>query len=180
MMCLWVGYRKKGEKIFWLHPSCQWRNESDPELDPYPDPLVRGTDPEIRIRTKMSRIPNKARNQLSELWLVLRWRARSVYLFERSCYAHEFSVSGENLHFFFFNFCNLLIRAILSLLASNPLFIFILFHPAPPPQISPFNTRVQLIHFRSDYQMTRVWACRSSSTMWDRLPGTVYKDFFIG
>jgi hypothetical protein len=28
--------------------------------DPYPDPLVRGTDPRIRIRTKMSRIPNTA------------------------------------------------------------------------------------------------------------------------
>jgi hypothetical protein len=28
----------------------------DPELDP--DTLVRGTDPGIRIRTKMSRIPN--------------------------------------------------------------------------------------------------------------------------
>ncbi len=32
----------------------------DPELDPDPDPLVRVTDPgiRIRIRTKMSRIPN--------------------------------------------------------------------------------------------------------------------------
>jgi hypothetical protein len=30
--------------------------EPDPELDP--DALVRGTDPGIRIRTKMSRIPN--------------------------------------------------------------------------------------------------------------------------
>ncbi len=34
----------------------------EPEFDPDPesDPLVRGTDPEIRIRirTKMSRIPN--------------------------------------------------------------------------------------------------------------------------
>jgi hypothetical protein len=29
-------------------------------LNPDPDPLVRGTDPEIRIRTKMSRIPNTA------------------------------------------------------------------------------------------------------------------------
>ncbi len=26
--------------------------------DPDPDPLVRGTDPRIQIRTKMSRIPN--------------------------------------------------------------------------------------------------------------------------
>ncbi len=30
----------------------------DPELDPDQDPLVRGTDPWIRIRTKMSRIPH--------------------------------------------------------------------------------------------------------------------------
>jgi hypothetical protein len=29
----------------------------DPELDPDPDLLVRGTDPGIRIRTKMSRTP---------------------------------------------------------------------------------------------------------------------------
>jgi hypothetical protein len=39
---------------------------SDPELDPDPDPLARGTDPGIRIwiwnRTKMSRIPNTAQN----------------------------------------------------------------------------------------------------------------------
>ncbi len=38
------------------------RKESDPELDPdpdsNPDPLVRGTDPRIRISTKISRIPN--------------------------------------------------------------------------------------------------------------------------
>ncbi len=27
-------------------------------MDPDPDPLVRDTDPRIRIRTKMSRIPN--------------------------------------------------------------------------------------------------------------------------
>ncbi len=27
--------------------------------DPHPDPLVKGTDPRIRIRTKMWRIPNK-------------------------------------------------------------------------------------------------------------------------
>jgi hypothetical protein len=26
--------------------------------DPHPDPLVRGTDPKIRVHTKMSRIPN--------------------------------------------------------------------------------------------------------------------------
>ncbi len=31
-------------------------------LDPYPDPLVRGTGPRIRIRTKMSRIPGTDTN----------------------------------------------------------------------------------------------------------------------
>jgi hypothetical protein len=35
-------------------PLRQRRKESDPELDP----LVRGADPGIRIRTIMSRIPN--------------------------------------------------------------------------------------------------------------------------
>jgi hypothetical protein len=34
--------------------------ELDPESDPDLDPLVRGTHPDIRIRTKMSRIPNTA------------------------------------------------------------------------------------------------------------------------
>jgi hypothetical protein len=35
-------------------------NESDPDPEPDPDSLVRGTDPgiRIRIRSKMSRIPN--------------------------------------------------------------------------------------------------------------------------
>jgi hypothetical protein len=33
-----------------------------PDPEPDPDPSVRGTDPEIRIRTKMSRIPNTGRN----------------------------------------------------------------------------------------------------------------------
>ncbi len=52
-------------KIFFA--SLKSIKESDPELDPDPpelgpdpNPLVRGTDPGIRIRTKMSRIPNTA------------------------------------------------------------------------------------------------------------------------
>jgi hypothetical protein len=32
----------------------------DRELDPDPDPIVRGADPGIRIRINMSRIPNTA------------------------------------------------------------------------------------------------------------------------
>jgi hypothetical protein len=57
-MCLWPSYKKKNE--FFLHTENQWRKESDPELDPEPDPdpLDRGKDPGIRIRTKMSWIPN--------------------------------------------------------------------------------------------------------------------------
>jgi hypothetical protein len=37
----------------------------NPELDPDPDPLARGTDLEIRIqiRTKMSRIPNTGKKK---------------------------------------------------------------------------------------------------------------------
>ncbi len=34
--------------------------ESDPDPEPDPDPLVTGTDPGIRIGTKMARIPNTA------------------------------------------------------------------------------------------------------------------------
>jgi hypothetical protein len=34
--------------------------DPESELEPDPDPLVRGTDWGIRIRTKMSRIPNTA------------------------------------------------------------------------------------------------------------------------
>jgi hypothetical protein len=41
---------------FFLHSLSHLRKESDPELDP--DPSVRGADPRIRIRTKMSPIPN--------------------------------------------------------------------------------------------------------------------------
>ena len=39
--------------------------------DPHPDPLVRGTDPrvQIRIRSKMSRIPNTASIRCSFLYL---------------------------------------------------------------------------------------------------------------
>jgi|LakMenE18May11ns_1017448.scaffolds.fasta_scaffold7959057_1 hypothetical protein len=55
-MCLRVSYEKKCEKIIFLHP--YGRKDSDPELDLGPDLLVRGTDPRIQIRTKMSRIPN--------------------------------------------------------------------------------------------------------------------------
>ncbi len=62
---LWVSYKKKNmKKNFFLHPLSHLRKESNPELDPdpeldlNPDPLARGTDPGIWIRSKMSRIPN--------------------------------------------------------------------------------------------------------------------------
>ncbi len=58
-MWLWVSYKKT--------------KELDPELDPYPepDPLVRSMDPGIRIRTKMSRIPNTGLNNAT---LKLHWK----------------------------------------------------------------------------------------------------------
>jgi hypothetical protein len=40
--------------IFWWHLQGHWRKEQDPE----PDPLVKDTDPRIRIRIQMSRIRN--------------------------------------------------------------------------------------------------------------------------
>jgi hypothetical protein len=52
MMYLWVSYEKKNVKIFCFILKINEKKESDP------DPLVRGADPGIRIRTKMSRIPN--------------------------------------------------------------------------------------------------------------------------
>jgi hypothetical protein len=59
-MCLYQVIRKikKYERNFFAF--LKSRKESDPELDP--DPLVRGTDPQIWIRTKMSRIPNTTLN----------------------------------------------------------------------------------------------------------------------
>ncbi len=58
----------------------------DPGLDP--DPLVRGTDPGIRIRTKMSRIPNTAHNLNSHSFeknvLNLLKRNQNSYRFHRA------------------------------------------------------------------------------------------------
>jgi hypothetical protein len=51
MMCLWASYKKE-KKIFFVASLKSMKKESDP------DRLVRGADPGIRIRTKMSRIPN--------------------------------------------------------------------------------------------------------------------------
>jgi hypothetical protein len=53
-MCLMVNYKKKVNFFSLLKVT----EESDLELDPDPDPLVRGMGPRIRIHTKMSRIPN--------------------------------------------------------------------------------------------------------------------------
>jgi hypothetical protein len=54
-MFLRVSYRKKYE-IFFLASLKSLKKDWDSELDP--NLLVRGTDPRIRIRTKMSQIPN--------------------------------------------------------------------------------------------------------------------------
>ncbi len=50
--------KKRGNKIFLVEPDPDLILDLDPNLDPTPDPLIRGTDPRIRIRilTKMSRI----------------------------------------------------------------------------------------------------------------------------
>jgi hypothetical protein len=39
---------------------CILKYTEDLGTDPHPDPLVRGADPRIRIRTKMSQIRNTA------------------------------------------------------------------------------------------------------------------------
>jgi hypothetical protein len=54
-MCLWLSYKKRIWKQIFLFASLK-SLKKDLELDP--DPLVRGTDPRIRIRTKKSWIPN--------------------------------------------------------------------------------------------------------------------------
>jgi hypothetical protein len=53
MMCQWASYRKKNmRKRFFvsLNSVKKGVDRLDPELDPDPDPLVRDTDPGIRIR----------------------------------------------------------------------------------------------------------------------------------
>jgi hypothetical protein len=51
---------------------------------PDPDPLVRGTDPRIRIRTKMSRILNTGLNltkidQIKKIEMYMGYTSRSLY-----------------------------------------------------------------------------------------------------
>jgi hypothetical protein len=63
MMCLWASYKKKYEEKNIFFASLY--SKSDPDLDPDPDLLFIGTDPRIRIRSKMTRILNigsKGRN----------------------------------------------------------------------------------------------------------------------
>ncbi len=49
------NFEKKKLNFCW-HLVSHWRKKQD--MDPVPDPSVSGTDPRIRIRTKMSRIHN--------------------------------------------------------------------------------------------------------------------------
>ncbi len=56
-MCLRVSYKKKIWIFFYIPKATEERSWI---LSLDPDPLVRGTDPRIRIRTNMSRIPNTA------------------------------------------------------------------------------------------------------------------------
>jgi hypothetical protein len=63
IMCLWASNQKKYEKIYFFVSLKSVRKESDPELDPDTDPIVIGTDPGIRIRTKMTWISNTGPDQ---------------------------------------------------------------------------------------------------------------------
>jgi hypothetical protein len=58
MMCLWESYKKKYEEKNFFLATLKSMKKGVGSGDP--DPLVRGTDPgiRIRIRTKMSRILN--------------------------------------------------------------------------------------------------------------------------
>jgi hypothetical protein len=57
-----INVRSKKNKhkkiIFCWHLEDPWRKEQDLGPDSHPDPLVKGTDPRIRIRIKMLRIRN--------------------------------------------------------------------------------------------------------------------------
>ncbi len=59
-MCLRVSDRQKCEKI-----NLFFILKSDPEPEWDPDPLVRGSDPRIWIRTTMSRIPKSGLSYVS-------------------------------------------------------------------------------------------------------------------
>jgi hypothetical protein len=61
-MCLRQVTRKKYDKNIFCSLKVIEERIRIPELDPDPEPdlLVRGTDPRIWIRTKMSRIPSTA------------------------------------------------------------------------------------------------------------------------
>ncbi len=66
-MYLRVSYKKKiWKKNYFLASLKSLKKGVDPELDPDPDPLVRDMDLGIRIRTKMSQIPNTA--WIRHLW----------------------------------------------------------------------------------------------------------------
>jgi hypothetical protein len=59
--CLWVSYKEKyGKKLILFATVKSLKKGIGSGVDP--DPLVRGADTRIRIRTKMSRIPNNSAN----------------------------------------------------------------------------------------------------------------------
>jgi hypothetical protein len=63
------------KKIFYWHLDVHWRKGQDPEPDRHPDPepLIKDTDPRIRIRTKVSRFRN------TDLLTILLYRAAWPY-----------------------------------------------------------------------------------------------------
>jgi hypothetical protein len=60
MMYLWATHEKKCKKNLFF---CILKINEERS----PDPLVRSTDPGIRIRTNMSRIPNTAKDYVRSL-----------------------------------------------------------------------------------------------------------------
>jgi hypothetical protein len=69
-MCLRESYTKK-----------IWKNIffASLKLLSDPDPVIRGTDPRIRIRTKMSRIPNTGFDQCSKFGSGFNWTSGSGF-----------------------------------------------------------------------------------------------------
>ncbi len=90
MMCLWANYEKKMWKNIFLASSNQWRKESNPELDPDPlypdlepdpDPLIRGIVPQIQNRTyqNVTDPENWVKGYFN--WLSLNWEGGICSLF---------------------------------------------------------------------------------------------------
>jgi hypothetical protein len=63
-MFLWLSYKKK----IWIPKVTEEIIRIRSWIGPDPDPVVRGTDPRIRIRTKKSLIPNTEKKRLNHFF----------------------------------------------------------------------------------------------------------------